>query len=65
MTELQERHETKKGRLPFVAITLPYHVFLALIEPHTHLLLEIALVEAHETSRVASLVACQIGRAHV
>lgn len=60
MTELQERHETKKGRLPFVAITLPYHVFLALIEPHTHLLLEIALVEAHETSRVASLVACHL-----
>ena len=65
MTELQERHETKKGRLPFVAITLPYHVFLALIEPHTHLLLEIALVEAHETSRVASLVACHLMNAIV
>ena len=29
MTELQERHETKKGRLPFVAIPLPYHVFFS------------------------------------
>lgn len=31
MTELRERHETKKGRLPFVAITLPYHVFKLLV----------------------------------